>query len=352
MQRRPAVVPTTLTALALLLGGVGCSQTRPSDGTAATGGSAIEAQTSAAQDEAPLNLTGVDEPTAEEPPAVEDPWEANPGEEAVAPTIGPTTDVAPEPATTVAPEPEPTPTRTEYDLADLPEPGIKRILPSGLPQVSPSDALFEIAVPYNMDTAGFASPDDSQPPVVRLDAKTDLGNGGEHASWAVVGEQPGWVEVLLPVGRGALASQDPSQVNHHAVWVHAEDVQVTPAAKRIVVDIAAHMLSVYDVGSSTPDVTIPVGVGIAGETPTPRGLCAVSGHITTQAGARGLVTSCQSEVMDSFKGSSYAATAIHQGTGFSTTKGGYVSNGCVRVPGQKFLDYLNDIPTGTVVVFE
>jgi len=339
MQRRTAAVPATLTALALLLGGTGCSDTRASS-DAPSGDSVIEAT----QAEQPLSLTGADDPEAPSSDIAEAPVVADP----VLPTVA-TPEV---PASEAAPAPEPTPTRTAYDLADLPEPGITRILPSGLPQVAPSDAQNQIAVPYNMDTAGFATPDDSQPPVLRLDAKTDLGNGGEHASWAVVGEQPGWVEVLLPVGRGALASQDPSQVNHHAVWVHAEDVVVSPADKRIVVDVAAHMLSVYDDGSSTPEVTIPVGVGIAGKTPTPRGLCAVSGHITTQAGARGLVTSCQSEVMDSFKGSSYAATAIHQGTGFSTTTGAYVSNGCVRVPNQKFLDYLADIPTGTTVVFE
>jgi|GEM_PF-2385846 len=346
MQHRPAVVPTTLTALALLLGGVGCSNAG-SASDSASGGSVIQAQTSGTTIESPSHAEQVLPLTDADPSdAVAD---GSADDAAVAPTIAP---AAPAPETTTAPVETTTTPRPEYDLSELPEPGIKKILPAGLPVAEPSDALGEIAVPYNMDTAGFATPDDSVAPVLRLDAKTDLGDGGEHAGWAVVGAQPGWVEVLIPVGRGALASQDPSQVNHHAVWVHAEDVQVTPAAKKIVVNIADHTLSVYDTGSSTPEVTMHVGVGVKGQTPTPRGLCAVSGHIVTQSDQQGLITSCQSEAMDSYKGVGYAATAIHQGKGFDASTGAYVSNGCIRVPYQKFLDYLTDIPTGTIVIFE
>lgn len=253
-----------------------------------------------------------------------------------------------------APDPwaEPAEPVATYDLADLPKPGIARILPAGLPTAAPEDARGLIARPYQLDTAGFSAPDDSVPPVLNLQAKTDLGNGGEGAGWAVVGERPGWVQVLVPVGRGALASKNPAQVNHHTAWVRDTDVQLDAATKRIVVDVVAHELAIYDAGSTTPAVTFHVGVGIKGKTPTPRGLCAVSGHITTQSGAKGLVTSCQSEVMDSFKGASFAATAIHQGTGFDPATGAYVSNGCIRVPAAKFTKYLSDIPTGTVVIFE
>lgn len=317
-------VPTSLAALTLVLGAVGCSPNAAPQSEDATPANVISAApiVSHVTDE-PLSITGEEtDADAIDTPAVYD-------------------------------LSTPTPRRAAaYDLAELPSPGISKILPGGLPVAEPDDAVGKVAVPYELDTPGYAAPDDTVAPLLNLQAKTDLGNGGEGARWAVVGEQPGWVEVLIPVGRGALASQDPAQVNHHAAWVRADDVQVSDEPTRIVVDVVDHKLSVYRDGAANPDVSFHVGVGLKGKTPTPRGLCAVSGHITTQKGQKGLVTSCQSEVMDGFSGASYAATAIHQGVGFNPKTGAYVSNGCIRVPAQSFTEFLADIPTGTVVIFE
>lgn len=244
----------------------------------------------------------------------------------------------------------PSPEPAAFDLSALPSPGLKTILPAGLPTAKPADLLGLVAQPVEMEIPGYAAPDATEPPVLSMEAKTSLTGGGTGARWTVVGQEPGWVEVLVPAGRGALASQDPAAVNHHAVWVRAEDVVVSPEETKIVVDVAAHTLTLST--SDDDSVTFHVGVGIEGKTPTPRGLCSVVGRIRTQAGANGIVTSCQSEALDSFSGASYAATAIHQGKGFDPKTGGYVSNGCIRVPAQKFNQYLADVPIGTPVVFK
>lgn len=314
--------------IGLALGASGCSGSGAVE-TPVAEGTAIVATTAAT--EAPLNLTGEDASTA--------------------------ADVADETPATPAPvmqTPEPTPSDTrplpEFDIDALPTPSIVGTLPAGLPTATPTDALGEVALPYQMLTPGYATPDEYTAPVLALSAKTDLGSGGEGAGWAVVGQEPGWVEVLVPVGRGSLPSQDPSDVNHHAVWVRSDAVEVDPLPQRIVVNVDQHTLTVYDGDQELG--TVHVGVGIEGKTPTPRGLCAVSGHITTQAGASGLITSCQSETLDGFKQEPFAATAIHQGSGFKISTGAFISNGCVRVPPEKYNELLADIPTGTVVVFE
>ena len=246
-------------------------------------------------------------------------------------------------------EPEPIHFDQAY-LAPLPNPNLTELLPTGLPTAAPEDLTGEVALPVGRLTAGFSDPDNELAPVIALQARTELGTGQAPARWAVVGTEPGWVKLLLPVGRGSVPSADKADVNHHAVWVRDFDVVLQPEPYQIKVDVASRTLSLFKDGELVKSTH--VGVGVESETPTPRGLCQVSGHITTQSGAAGLVTSCQSEALDGFSGATYAAFAIHQGTGFDRDTGGAVSNGCIRVPDSVFDEYFADVPVGTPVIVE
>jgi len=234
-----------------------------------------------------------------------------------------------------------TPNTTNY-----PEPMLDKLLPSGIPQVTPADATGQIATPLNSRTPAYLTPDGDE--VLSLSSDTDeLLNMPAH--WAVVGSQDGWVRILTPVGRGALPSKDVGQVNHHAVWVKASDVTVTTGAYKIDVDTKAFTLTV---SGPDGDATFHVGVGVYGKTESPKGLCYIVGPVTIQSGEPGLLTNCQSEMVDKFEGSDDAATAIHvyDPLGFDPAVGGDVSNGCIRVPQDEFTAHLANVPAGTPVV--
>jgi len=230
---------------------------------------------------------------------------------------------------------------------NLPQPDLVRLLPAGLPQVGPDAALNLIATPTVNLTPAYASPNDAQP-VLALNSDTDeMLNMPAH--WAVVGKQGDWLQVLTPVGRGSLPSKDKSQVNHHAVWIKASDVNVTPAQYTIEVSTTDYTMTVTGPSGSH---TFHVGVGKAGVTDTPKGLCAVVGKVVIQSGEPGLLTNCQSEMIDGFDGAADAATAIHEyeHLGFDPAVGGSVSNGCMRIPDPSYEKYLTDIPAGTPVI--
>ncbi|MCL1799921.1 MAG: L,D-transpeptidase, partial [Promicromonosporaceae bacterium] len=222
-------------------------------------------------------------------------------------------------------------------------------LPPGIPQVSPSAATGQVATPKATLTAAYSNIGDATP-VLALNSDTDnLLNMPAH--WLVVGTQGDWIRVLTPVGRGALPSDDPSQVNHHAVWVAADDVTLTEATYRINVSVANRELTL-----TGPDGThsFHVGVGVEGVTDSPTGLCAIVGPVTIQTGEPGLLTNCQSERLDAFEGATDAAFALHVygDGGFDAATGGDVSNGCIRVKADDFATYLQNVPAGTPVVVE
>jgi len=237
----------------------------------------------------------------------------------------------------------------KFPYGQLKQPDLVRLLPSGLAQVDSESSLGLIATPTAKLTAAYKSPSDSGP-IMALNQDTDmLLNMPAH--WAVVGQQDGWVQILTPVGRGSLPSQDPSQVNHHTLWVKAHDVTLTPAKYRIEVDTENYTMTVTGPEGSN---TFHIGVGKVGKTETPKGLCAIVGRVIIQTGKPGLLTNCQSEMIDSFEGAADAATAIHEydPLGFDPAVGGAVSNGCMRVPDAAYEKYLADIPAGTPLIIK
>lgn len=266
----------------------------------------------------------------------------------------------PEPAPVVVPEPEPEPEPelTEYEtilanlgldeveLEALPRPVINTILPAGLPTAGPADLLPLAAVPKYDLVPAVAAPGGE--PVLALESWSDLVVEPIPARWTVVGQEPGWVKVMVPVGRGALPSVNPAEVNHQAVWIPEAAVELEPETKRMEISIANRTLTLFDGDDEVAH--FHVGVGITGRTDTPLGLCSVIARVVIQTGAQSLLTNCQSEKLDGFAGADWATVAVHEGSGFNVNTGGAVSNGCVRVPPAKFASYLDDLRTGTPVI--
>ncbi|MEV0894659.1 L,D-transpeptidase [Promicromonospora sp. NPDC050262] len=227
------------------------------------------------------------------------------------------------PSPSASPTPEPTPTPAGYSLAALPRPDIDALLPAELP-VTKLDTLRglpgSVAEPREARIPVWAAPDVTEAPVLALEA--DYYDA--DARWLVLEREPGWVKVLVPYGRGALPSDDPDRVNGVSGWLRADDVVLEKERRSVVVDLSDRTVTVtHDDGSR--DV-LPAGVGTP-ETPTPLGLTQV--FTVTEAVNTGMSVflSMQSESLDGFYGTDYAATALHAGEG----QGQSVSNGCIRL---------------------
>lgn len=241
----------------------------------------------------------------------------------------------------------PPPTPAPVDLSTLPvvEP---RVVVPGLPGTDglgqrrnddPSLGTWQTAAVVR-DTAGYDAVGGravATVPAVTLDVPTVL---------PVIDRRGGWLRVMV-AARGALPSQDPTQVNDRSVWVRAQDTAPSGTSWRLHLDRSALTLTVDDGRTSR---TVPVlAVGAPG-TPTPTAPQFVVGSQWDQPGTptpRTLLLSSQSETMDAYdRRTGTSATAIHT-TPFART--GAISNGCVRVR-DDVLDLLwGRVPAGTVL---
>ncbi|MCP2264613.1 L,D-transpeptidase [Promicromonospora thailandica] len=246
-------------------------------------------------------------------------------------------------ATPAAPSPTPTPSPTPaaFALASLPAPRIDTLLPGELPQVEVTalDGLpGSVAQPKAGRTPAWARPDVTEQPVLALEnAYYDA-----EARWLVLDRRPGWVRVLVPYGRGALPSQDPDRVNGTAGWLRADDVVLRAERRSVVIDLSDRTVTLTRADGTQED--FPAAVG-APETPTPLGLTQV--FTVTEAVNTGLTVflSMQSESLDGFYGTDYAATALHAGVG----QGQALSNGCVRLAPADF-ERFTDLDPGVPVL--
>jgi hypothetical protein len=219
-------------------------------------------------------------------------------------------------------------------LSVLPTPTLDGILPETLPVAE--GVTGSAATPVAELTAGYDAPGGRA--VIALEAQAL----GTEARWAVTAVRDGWVQVMVPYGRGALASVDPARTNHRAVWVRAEDVVVT-GAQTLTLDVAARTLTVGG-------WTVSVGVGKE-STPTPTGLCAVVGRVYDPSVGDALLTSCQSESMDEYyEGTGYAVVALHADPEGGAAVGQARSNGCLRMDAAEFQALLDRVTPGDILV--
>lgn len=232
------------------------------------------------------------------------------------------------PSPSASPTPEPTPTPAAFSLADLPRPGIDEILPRALP-LAKVDTLRglpgSVAVPKTARIPVWARPDVTKAPVLALESTYYEAD----ARWLVLERRPEWVKVLIPYGRGALPSQDPEKVNGASCWLRGSDVTLEKESRSVVVDLSDRTVTVTQADGSQDRLPATVG---APATPTPEGLTQV--FTVTEAVNTGLSVflSMQSESLDGFFGTDYAATAIHVGV----DQGLAVSNGCIRLTSTDF----------------
>jgi lipoprotein-anchoring transpeptidase ErfK/SrfK len=156
----------------------------------------------------------------------------------------------------------------------------------------------------------------------------------------VVARQPGWVEVRL--------AQRP---NESVAWVPAGDVRLASDPYRIVVDLSARHLRLFNRGRQLAD--FPAGIGIPAD-PTPAGAFFVA--LFAQApspgyGAFVIVTSAHSNTITDWEASGDAITAIHGSLGSDAaigTTGAEVSHGCIRLHDADLVQ-LRAVPAGTPI---
>jgi lipoprotein-anchoring transpeptidase ErfK/SrfK len=155
--------------------------------------------------------------------------------------------------------------------------------------------------------------------------------------FSVLEHRGDWLRVLLNV-----------RPNSSTGWIRASEVRLHDTPLRIVVDRAAHQLTLlqgHDVVFSAP-----VAIGTA-RTPTPIGTFYVDAIVPTNPnsvwGAFQLSVSGFSEVHKTFMGGS-GQIAIH-GTNRPGLIGQNVSNGCVRMRNADITEVANRIVLGTPV---
>lgn len=154
----------------------------------------------------------------------------------------------------------------------------------------------------------------------------------------VTDRRPGWVQALLPV-----------RPNGSRGWVAAGDVTLSSHPYRIVVELGAHRLTVYD-GYNTVAVD-PIGVGTQA-TPTPGGLYYTEDFVKLDDpngpyGAYAYGLSGFSEVLTSFGGGP-GQLAIH-GTNEPDKLGTDVSHGCIRLSNPDITKLAGILPLGVPV---
>ncbi|GAB2474221.1 hypothetical protein GCM10027063_14060 [Promicromonospora xylanilytica] len=247
---------------------------------------------------------------------------------------------SPSPSATPSP-PEPKPTPASYSLPDLPRPDIDAILPRGLPRADVDDLEGlpgSVAEPTRPHVPVWTRPDVTVAPVLALESEYY----DADARWLVLERRSGWVKVLIPYGRGALPSDDPEKVNGSAGWLRAGDVELKREKRSVVVDLSDRTVTVRHADGTSDQLAAGVG---ASATPTPQGLSQV--FTVTEAVNTGLSVflSLQSETLDGFYGTDYAATALHVGVG----QGQAVSNGCIRLTSADF-ERLADLDPGVPVL--
>jgi lipoprotein-anchoring transpeptidase ErfK/SrfK len=154
----------------------------------------------------------------------------------------------------------------------------------------------------------------------------------------VEGRQAGWVHVLLPV-----------RPNGTTGWVRESDVRLTPNRFRIVVELGAHQITVYN--GNTVMIQEPVAIG-TDETPTPTGkyylrvlLKAPTPDTVYGPYAYGL--SGHSEVLTEFNGGD-GELGIH-GNNDASVLGKSVTHGCVRISNESITRLAGLLPLGTPV---
>jgi lipoprotein-anchoring transpeptidase ErfK/SrfK len=165
---------------------------------------------------------------------------------------------------------------------------------------------------------------------------------GRPSVLPVITTRPGWVRVRL--------AQRP---NGSSAWLPASDVTLSSTPYRIVSNLPATRLALYDRNRLV--FSAPAGVG-APDDPTPAGEYFVAfdeqpPQPNTGWGPFIMVTSAHSPAISDWEGSGDAVIGIHGPLGEDSeigTAGARISHGCIRLHDQA-LERLAEVPPGTPV---
>ncbi len=147
-----------------------------------------------------------------------------------------------------------------------------------------------------------------------------------------------WLKVFLPV-----------RPNGSVGWIRASDVALSSTNYRMVVEVGAHRITLYDGANAV--LTAPVGVGVA-RYPTPPGDFYIDATVPL-ANADGVYGPYQlsiagfSDVLTSF-GGGQGQLALH-GTNSPAGIGTEMSHGCVRMLNDVITTLAQTVPVGTPV---
>lgn len=154
----------------------------------------------------------------------------------------------------------------------------------------------------------------------------------------VIGEQDGWVQVLLP-----------SKPASSSGWIRAADVERAVTPYVIEVHLGSRTLELIRDGETVGEWTVGIG---GPETPTPTGRTFLLGAFSDANQDYSpvfLPLGTHSPTLDTFGGGP-GTVAIH-GWPTDDAFGEATSNGCIRVP-QDALDELTEVPLGTLVLID
>ncbi|MDQ6798494.1 MAG: sigma-70 family RNA polymerase sigma factor [Actinomycetota bacterium] len=160
---------------------------------------------------------------------------------------------------------------------------------------------------------------------------------GAPLVFVVVGQQPGWLKVLVPI-----------RPNGTTGWVRRQDVSVTTHTFSIVVELGVHRITVFK--GTEPFLREPVGVGTP-STPTPLGLSYTKELIAENPsgpyGPYAFGLSAFSDVLTQFNGGE-GVIGLH-GTNEPSALGSDVSHGCIRMSNRGITSLAQTLPLGVPV---
>jgi hypothetical protein len=236
------------------------------------------------------------------------------------------------PLATTVPAPTTTlPVPTTTTMPPVPDPGGSRLRLGVAHPVTPPALVADAIGPR---VALYSQPGDPEPgDVVDNPTFERL-----PVVFLVMQQQGDWVQVQV--------SRRP---NEATAWVKAADVTLRTTPYKIVVDSAAHRLTLTE-GTATV-IDVPVATGTGG-TPTPTGTFFIDGIVKVNNpsgpyGAYQLSLAAFSNVLTRF-GTGNGQIAIH-GTNAPGLVGTSVSHGCVRMTNADVTDVANLVSVGTPV---
>lgn len=154
----------------------------------------------------------------------------------------------------------------------------------------------------------------------------------------LIGEQDGWVQVLLP-----------SKPASSSGWIRADDVERAVTPYVVEVHLGSRTLELVRDGETVGEWSVGIG---GPDTPTPTGRTFLLGAFSDANQEYSpviLPLGTHSPTLDTFGGGP-GTVAIH-GWPTDDVFGEATSNGCIRVP-QDALDELTEVPLGTLVLID